>query len=600
MAEPVEQSAGVATAQVEVHAAKLAWQAGGYVAEGGVQIWFGEDHVTAARAEGGADVLVLTQGTWVHDGSSLAFDSATIQIRSRDAVVRGATLTVGEATLIANSIAVEQGNVLANQATLTPCACDDGKPPAVQFTARHIDVIEAKVAVVRGGVVRVFTVPVLPVPYWRVPLDPDVFRLSIPEIAYGDLGVSTRWHGTWGVAGYRFDAGPAWRQDRGGRLELGVTGHDRLSGEVGWDDGTQSVRGAVATDGGFAGAWAPGLRLPRNGALRDRAAWDISVLSDPEYAEDYGVSYVDRGVLFRESRVLGQLGPLRLAGWLPDIDPVGGTVAEATFRPRLGTAAVSVIPQLGLALVGSEKLESRIVAGAAARGSHSWGGLHLEGTGEVLGQADPADLGAPAIISVAQGRAELATWGDGPLGRFALFPGVVGRAGLIRDEGGASSNDVGVGPSVRVQSALGSTIASLSAAVVFDGVGLAPEGAIDLAGEHVTMRSTVGPDAQAIDLRAGNAVVGRVGVVHAGIEWFTLGEISLHLGRFVSGLGLSIDPVPDAADVRVFEWAGAALALDGATARVGYDDGCSSFVVTAALSPDRDLPDLGAQVVLRK
>lgn len=601
MAEPVEVRAE-APADIEVSAPKLSWENGRYIAEGGVVVAMGADYLTAERAEGTADSLVLTRGVWIRPGSRLEFESATVHLRGRGGNASGATLRVGEAVLEAEMLSVEGRDVYATAGTLTPCACDDGKPPAVRFTATHIDVIDAKVAVVRGGTVRIFTVPIVPVPYWRVPLDPDAFRLSVPEIGYGDPGISARWHGTWGLDGYRFDAGPAWRQDRGGRLELGIDGPSRLKADLGWDFLAESVRGGVATDGGYAGDWVPALRVARNSPLRDRVAWDASFLSDPEYAEDYGVAYVDRGVLFRESRVLGQVGALRLTGWLPDVEEEGGMLAEAGFAPRFGSAAASVTPAVGVGLLGADSgsLESQLSAGMAARGSHTWGAVHAEGKADGYVVANPAEIARPKVLSTAVARTELAMWGDGPVGRFTLFPGVLGRSGFIRDEAGRSTFEGGVGPSVRAQSRMGDTVATVAVAGLWDGVAISPEAAVDVVGEKLTFRATGSDDAQGVELRGGNDVVGRLGVLHVGVEWFTFGEVTVHLGRFVSGLGATVDPLADALDMRVVALGDARVAIDGVTGRVGYDDGCSAFVLTAALAPDRDLPDFGAQIVLRK
>lgn len=622
-APPLAESTSAAGAygqDIEVSAPKLSLANGQYIAEGGVTITFAGQRLVAQRAEGTMDVLVLTNGVWYRPGSELQFDSATIHLRAREGTVSGAKVVFGGAILEATALAVKGEDAAATDATLLPCACDDGLPPAVRFTAKHIDVVDAKVAVVRGGVVRIFTVPVVPVPYWRVPLDPDAFRLSVPEIGYGDPGLSARWHGTWGVGDYRFDAGPAWRQDRGGRIEAGVDGPVRLKADLGWDDVSQTVRGGLATDGGFAGDWAGDVRMGGDNPLRDRFAWDASVLSDSNYAEDYGVAYVDRGVLFRESRVVGQVGALRLSGWLPDTKVEGGTFADFGFAPRFGSAYASVTPTVGLGLVGaaapsgldsteaeasdgvlgSTGLEGLLSAGLAARASRTWGPVHGEAKADGYLLANPAEIATPRAVTTAEARAELATWGDGPLGRFTLFPGVVGRSGWMRDEAGLSAFSGGVGPSVRAQSRLLNTIATVSVAGLWDGSTLSPEVAVDVVGEKAALRATVADDAQAAEIRGGKDLTGRLGFLHVGSEWFTFGEVGAHLGRFVSGVGLTLDPVADALDARVIDLGDANVAIDGVTGRVGYDDGCSAFVLTAALAPDRDLPDFGAQIVLRK
>jgi len=40
--------------------------------------------------------------------------------------------------------------------------------------------------------------------------------------------------------------------------------------------------------------------------------------------------------------------------------------------------------------------------------------------------------------------------------------------------------------------------------------------------------------------------------------------------------------------------------FSGASLQSGYDDGCTALLFNAAISPDRLLPDFGAQLRLRK
>ena len=75
-------------------------------------------------------------------------------------------------------------------------------------------------------------------------------------------------------------------------------------------------------------------------------------------------------------------------------------------------------------------------------------------------------------------------------------------------------------------------------------------------------------------------------MAHAPDVWLTWGAMDLRRGVLRAGASA-------AWDLGAGAWSGAGL-------RVGYDDGCVSGLLTADLSPDRALPDLGLQVRLRR
>jgi len=76
------------------------------------------------------------------------------------------------------------------------------------------------------------------------------------------------------------------------------------------------------------------------------------------------------------------------------------------------------------------------------------------------------------------------------------------------------------------------------------------------------------------------------GSAHARTLWLGWGDASLALGRFRTGAGLA--------------WNLYAGAYSGADARLGYDDGCASAMLSARFAPDRALPDFGLALTLRK
>jgi hypothetical protein len=89
------------------------------------------------------------------------------------------------------------------------------------------------------------------------------------------------------------------------------------------------------------------------------------------------------------------------------------------------------------------------------------------------------------------------------------------------------------------------------------------------------------------------ALAVRVGGVHQTERgaWTAWASTDLHVYRMRLGAALStpLEAFPSDVDA---EW----------TARLsgGYDDGCTQLLVTAALVPDRDLPDLGLKFVVKR
>ncbi|MBM4393693.1 MAG: hypothetical protein FJ090_21415, partial [Deltaproteobacteria bacterium] len=311
---------------LELRADLLEWNAGRFSAEGSVRIQLGGDTIVAERAAGTAEQVEIEGATWFHAGATIRFERGTIRVATREGEVEGVRLE--------------------------PCACADDEPPMLSFRAARVAPIDAEVAVIRGGAIEVFRVPLVPVPYWPVLLDPRRFRLLLPELGYGEPGVSARWHGRAGLGDYWFEGGPAFRQDRGLRGELGVEGPLKAQGELGYDGIDGRVRGAIATEGGFAGDWTGRADRASGTGLGERAAWEATVLGDAAYAEDYALAYVDRGVAYRESRAVAQARALRVEGWVPD-DGSRGTLAAARFRPEWARGGEAVAPWVEGGLTGA-------------------------------------------------------------------------------------------------------------------------------------------------------------------------------------------------------------------------------------------------------
>jgi len=592
--------AATAVEWVTVTADALTWVGGELRATGHVRVVAGAESLDAASASGTAEVLTVAEGVWHRADGDVRFATAEVRLGARSGVATEAHLERSGATVDAGRVSVDEaGTVAAEGAQLTPCRCADGGRPALSFRARAIELLDARVAVIHGGTVRVFDVPVLPIPYWREPLDPKALRVLFPQVGYGTPGWSASEHVRFGVGPEMIEVGPAWRQDRGARGELALDGPVQLDGALGWDAATTSVRGAVVTRGGFAGA-------------TRRVGWDVTVQSDADYATDYGPSWVDRGVAWHDSRLTAGWGPVRATGWLPDDGSVGD-YGSVRVRPEFGGGAWAVAPRLE-ARVGEGVT---VLAGADGRFSRTWTALHVDL------QADAAaDLAAP-VVALAEGaaaaplspaaaavaRMELPFWAEVGSRRVQLFAGAraelaVGDAAWLSvptalDAVASSGANVpsgtatptaltaAAGPDLRAATALGDVVLSGDGALLVDDHGvLLPTVTVTASGETLSLRAEASPARQLAELQTHGLVALDLGALAAADTALGWADLTLHPGRLLVGGGVS----------RGF----AADDLLSGAARLGYDDGCSSLVLTAAFSPDRALPDFGAQLVLRK
>ncbi len=576
-AAEVAQPAPVEVERVTVSADRLSWVGGRLQADGNVIVEAGDDVLRARAATGSAQLLTVVDGVWERPGSSIRFATAEVRLRARSGILTTAHVQTGEATLDAARLAADaNGNLLASDARLSPCKCADGERPALSFHAREIEVIGADVAIVRNGSVRIFDVPILPVPWWREPLDPHRFRLLFPELGYGSDGWNARWRARVGVESEYFTFGPAWREDRGFRAELATTGPVEFNGAAGWDQVTEAARGAASSRGGFA---------PPTG---QRAAWDVTVQSDAAYAGDYGPSFVDRGVAWRESRAVLGTGPLRLLGQLPDDGSVA-TLAQLRVRPELRGDGWVLAPSAAVALRGQVSPTWDDAAAtpigeiaAEARGAHTWQVLHVEGRALAAVDSPLDQLDGVTFTEALAARAEVPFWVDAGDRRWQFFAGV-----RAADDGAAARfGDLpGLGPDVRAETVIDGTVLTGEAAVVWDGQ-WTPLVSVQAAGADVLARAELAPTRQLLAVRTQGAVEVDAGVLFSADTAVAWADATLHIKRLVVGGGASRGLLPEDAASGV--------------ARLGYDDGCSALVVSAAFAPDRELPDFGVRLELRK
>ncbi len=561
-------------------------------------------HAEADRAtlvtEGDTRTLTLTRGWMQRPGSErVDFDTATLTEPASGApqvLWTGLTAPMGQGKLSALSAQTTLSPGApwsASTLTFAPCACTDGKDTAVTISAREATV-EPAFLLVKGGVVRVFRVPVLPLPALRIPLAPNRFHLLLPELGYGTPGFSAAVLGQGGVDGWTLTGGPAWREDRGFRGEIAAKGPGpgtvlggSGSAALGWDGETGSVRGAVASTAG----------VDRPGGLR--TAWEGAWQSDASYAEDYGPDWVARGLPREEQRAVVGLGIGRLAihGVTDSTDAVAPlemvqTRLRKEWSENPNSRTVATVGLRGaLAGWGSswDALRPLLSVGADSHGAWSGGPLRMSGAvdGELraLDEADVQGLGTGSAT------AEVPMY----TGRLQLWPGLYG-TGRVRATPnaitGATTEEHGfVGVGSRADLVSGPWLLSGEAHVGQDELGWTARGSAALDGPvHLAVRAGRRQQGGEIGLSTTPASLS-AGVVHAlaadGTETLlTWGSADLRLHRARLGGSMST-PV-------------GVPALWTARAFAGYDDGCSSLLVTAALSPDRALPDFGLKLQVRR
>jgi hypothetical protein len=101
-------------------------------------------------------------------------------------------------------------------------------------------------------------------------------------------------------------------------------------------------------------------------------------------------------------------------------------------------------------------------------------------------------------------------------------------------------------------------------------------GMVDIQEQSQQLRLVLGGEPFALGLSS----------THTEAVWWSGIDTTWHWKRLVLGGGVSGEFL--------------APAWSGALGRIGYDDGCTSLIVSAGFAPDRSLPDLGMQLVLRQ
>jgi hypothetical protein len=413
------------------------------VAEGSVDVVFGPEEVRGARArvELATRRIVVEEGTWRHAGVG-AMSFATLEIAwdggwtasASDAHFTGSPggrpLSVHGDTLRW----LADGTLAGTGVVVSPCDCD--RPP-ISVQAKDVRVRVGDEASFRGGWIRLFDVPVVPVPAGTLPLSRRSGLLP-PSLGYGDDGfrASIPLYLTLGPSG---DATftPEVRTERSERLlgegRYAIQGGTGIfEGAAGWDRVTGSPREAASL-----------AHQASRGTTG--AAVRAQVLSDPDYLSDYSDVFLARTTPWIESRAWVAGGPAE--AWLD------GFQYDPTAIQRVGAA----VAMPGQALPGgfATDLELASLAGfsdtlsgaggwvgaAAAVRRATWLGP-LRATPELRGGMS-GDAAYPGAEDAAWGEARLElavpVWRDLRHGRETIEPvvSVTGGSGQLADPPGS-------------------------------------------------------------------------------------------------------------------------------------------------------------------
>ena len=583
----------------EVLAEEMVLEDGRLVATGSVrlqrdgQTLFGSELIVEDETS-----ALLTEGRWESESGVLEFARGELDLETGEARLHEARLETPDGErLIAETITVPpNGPLLATDVTWRPCACPGPEPWSV--TARRVVLDPETVLRARSGWLRMFGVPLVPIPVAEVPLTRRSGFLA-PTVQWGEQGLTAATP-LYLTAGEQADVTltPEVRTRRSVRLLGEVryatrSGEGALEGGAGWDLVEERIRGALTGRGS-------GSR----GTLGH--AYTTQLVSDLGVFRDYGDRFLDRSLPWTESRALIGIPALELS-----TDTFQSQ--ESTVQDLLRLDASAPSTDWGFGVVGHAQLWGI----ARRRAPSAWAPGTWEGYGQLSAQIQrPTRLG-PLIASP-----RLATRGEISAGINPLvlaqesFAGVDLSLPMWRDvpghferlvftvSGGAHLSDT-VRP--RAQAAMiwrrtGRTLLEVRPRVGLTGEVV--EAAID-----GTVRS--GP----VHLRVeAGWTAGQLGAAVWG-GW-TSDAVSLLLGALYADHETIVQADPSAPEDALLTMATASLRLPGplstvrllgglraeplawtwqsrsAGVRWGHPTGCIELGSTVTFSPDRALPDV--------
>ena len=240
-------------------------------------------------------VASATSPEWVLEAEHLEVEDGVITAENVE-------IPVGQGLLHAEHLeaAVDGQTVRLQSVLLAPCACEGAEPWSIQAQSAEIEVGTS--ARLQGGWVRVFDVPLVPIPPASIPLRRRS-GLLVPTVGLGPYGLLVA-QPVYLTATEQADVTvtPEVRSRQSlraigeARYAL-IDGSGEIGGAFGRDWETQTYRGAVQWD----------HAQDRSGAF---AASRGQVLGDAAYLKTYGDSFLARRLPFVETRSLGGFGPL--------------------------------------------------------------------------------------------------------------------------------------------------------------------------------------------------------------------------------------------------------------------------------------------------
>ncbi len=339
-------------------------------------------------------------------------------------------VAVGDGVLTAGAMQASlqgQTTIVLEDVVLSPCPCEGRDPWSVKAASAEVIVDES--VRFRRGWLRLFDVPIVPIPSASIPLRRRSGLLT-PTVGFGPYGLLL--------------AQPVYltATDQGDVTltpEIRTSSSARMLGE-----GRYALRGG---EGLITGAFGRDWRVS---STRGAARWDHGhdhqgvflasrgqVLGDPDYLHDYGDAFLARNLPFVESRALAGFGPLEFGtrayqnGGLTDHE-----VASLSIRRGGVDGPIGLVHQVevftGWSTFGElpwgTQLAGGMVSGSTSVSRPTWiGPVRITPTAAISGLSD-IDAATAERVLMARGLGEidarLGLWREGARSYERLEPGV--------------------------------------------------------------------------------------------------------------------------------------------------------------------------------
>lgn len=577
-----------------LEAETLALKDGIATGEGAVRVTF-QDQVAYGQRftyDLRSGLLIIEDGAWTRPEGALSFQRAEIEVGDGTGLAlegryegRDGRLKIeGDRLTWASERTLEGEGV-----SFTTCTCER---PAWSVSAREVRVTLDEVATFRGAWISICEQPVLPVPAGRLSLSDRKSGLLAPSLGFGEDGLvlAQPLYLTLGPAA-DLTLSPELRSARSARLltELRYAladGRGATRAVGGWDWESAAARGALDVQ-----------HQQRAG----RASLGVDALwwSDLDYGADYGDSWFSRSAPWTEARALAAWGPLALeSDSFQTEESMAQRPVAAAFRGvgALGPVAAQAEARLdGLTEGASLGASSGLSPRALGRASAAWG-ADLD---VLRGRARAGALAVayPGAAPWAQGwsRLDVAVplWGATAralwtfdLGADALISRTVGTVSpRLADE--APQPAWSAGPTLRATATTAAGVPlSATLAAPWTPDGLRPQGELRLRHGPWLAEGYADLDVQELALARDDGTLA-LGVGGARAEELAQGR--MNAGFTLPGKASAWRPSASA----LLDLDGLDLVSLGLGLRLRPACDCVQAEVTAAISQDRALPDLG-------